>query len=32
MSLLAKKGLIKRRGDNLLLRDRAALEALSGRE
>jgi CRP-like cAMP-binding protein len=32
MSLLAKKGLIKRRGDNLLLRDRAALEALTGRE
>jgi CRP-like cAMP-binding protein len=32
MSLLAKKGLIKRRGDNLVLRDRAALEALTGRE
>ena len=32
MSLLAKQGLIKRRGDNLLLRDRAALEALTGRE
>ena len=31
MSLLAKKGLIKRRGDGLLLRDIAALEALTGR-
>lgn len=32
MSLLAKKGLIKRRGDDLLLKDRAALEELTGRE
>lgn len=31
MSLLAKKGLIKRRGDALVLRDIAALEALTGR-
>lgn len=31
MSLLSKRGLIKRRGETLLLRDIAALEALTGR-